>query len=696
MDLIGGAVLMTQGTRSSATITSRSPWAKQLTLLVSTAFLCATSSAAQSARSSQILSPAQIQVIKNRMTDFLLAMQRRDFAAIVAGAANHQRILARNRAEFPKTMWKQSELKYISDFADSVRGHRWQTCASCEQLWQFFGFDATVSVLEVRADSTSPGLATLFVSVRFASPESAAILDGRIVKESLLRIQTDSSGLFHDFERIKSADRFWDNPPPRVVGIRWGGQMALYYTGGTPPIDFLDSKCGDVRVIEEPATRFTIAALSRPPGRIPLAVVGEHRPPDVLTCSFTIRDASQRAHVVLFDVEWPVSYVGQCWMRSSIYKAGIWAISLNGFRFGCESPVMELKEGGASDPATSRPASTTVTPAALPPATSADGDNVATLLTRVIPGGRLGAFKHGTKVTGCYSTTQLIDIQPRGVSFAQKCIRTRLLVHAGVDIVAPKGAEVHPLASGTVIDVIATASDLSFKSLGYAVLLQHTTPSNNKPTWSLYLHLDQPPAVDPGDQVTAGQTVLGYVGQTGAAFGPHTHLEVRHFPERVSPKWRNVYGVEAPTAQGGTFDPALFAEDWEDPAPLLQAAVSPEGVAGAGAEVGSSSSIAGSYALRSVNGQPLPYNLGKTGTNTNEWVGDIITIADDGTYTQMSTVRSTRAGTSIKKESGTWVRNGASITLRPTSNSTQPPASGTLSGGTVTLLSRGYTLIYGN
>jgi hypothetical protein len=118
-------------------------------------------------------------------------------------------------------------------------------------------------------------------------------------------------------------------------------------------------------------------------------------------------------------------------------------------------------------------------------------------------------------------------------------------------------------------------------------------------------------------------------------------------------------------------------------------------VAGAGAEVSSSSSIAGSYSLRSVNGQPLPYTLGKSGANTNEWVGDIITIADDGTYTQVSTVRSTRSGTSIKRESGTWVRNGTSITLRPTSNSTQPPTTGTLSGGTVTLLSRGYTLVYG-
>jgi murein DD-endopeptidase MepM/ murein hydrolase activator NlpD len=349
---------------------------------------------------------------------------------------------------------------------------------------------------------------------------------------------------------------------------------------------------------------------------------------------------------------------------------------------------------GAPTPAPLAPATTPLPGAA--PAISVSGARPGiTLLTHVIPGGQLGTFRHGTKVTGCYSATRLIDIQPRGVSFAQKCTRTRLLVHAGVDIVAPRGTEVRPLANGTVTDVVATATDLSFQSLGYAVLLQHTMPSNNKPTWSLYLHLDQPPAVDPGDQVNAGRTVLGYVGQTGAAFGPHTHLEVRHFPERVSPKWRNVYGVEAPAPQGGTFDPAHFAEDWDDPAPLLQAAASLEGMAGAVDEASSSTTIAGSYSLQSVNGQPLPYAFAKTGANTNEWVGDILTIANDGTYIQVSTVRSTRSSTSIKKDSGTWTRNDTRITFRSTSNSSQPLATGTFSGGVVTLLSRGYTLIYG-
>ena len=80
----------------------------------------------------------------------------------------------------------------------------------------------------------------------------------------------------------------------------------------------------------------------------------------------------------------------------------------------------------------------------------------------IVPGGSIGTFTHGMKVTGCYSATGLIDIQPRDRQFTQPCARTRALVHAGIDIAAPKGNEVRAIADGTVADVIATTEDPSF------------------------------------------------------------------------------------------------------------------------------------------------------------------------------------------------------------------------------------------
>lgn len=113
--------------------------------------------------------------------------------------------------------------------------------------------------------------------------------------------------------------------------------------------------------------------------------------------------------------------------------------------------------------------------------------------------------------------------------------------------------------------------------------------------------------------------------------------------------------------------------------------------------VSSSDSMAGSYSLRSVNGQSLPYILAKTTAKQNEWMADIITFSSDGTYIQESTIRSTAFGiaaTAIKKESGTWTRSGTEITLRSTSNSRQPSATATFSDGTMTLVSGGVALIY--
>ena len=202
---------------------------------------------------------------------------------------------------------------------------------------------------------------------------------------------------------------------------------------------------------------------------------------------------------------------------------------------------------------------------------SVDGDMSGVGLSAVCPKSKPGEFRHGTKCTGYYDAAALVDIQIAGNPTSKEYVSTKSLVHAGVDLVAPEGNEIYPIADGTVDAVISSDKDANFKSLGYMVLIQHKNKFEGKPTWSLYLHLKEKPSVVMGDAVTAGKTLLGRVGSTGAAFGPHLHLEVRHFAGRFSEKWKNIYGIERPSSEA-TFGEKDFAENWTDPEKFAAAA----------------------------------------------------------------------------------------------------------------------------
>jgi murein DD-endopeptidase MepM/ murein hydrolase activator NlpD len=86
--------------------------------------------------------------------------------------------------------------------------------------------------------------------------------------------------------------------------------------------------------------------------------------------------------------------------------------------------------------------------------------------------------------------------------------------HSGVDISAGAGAQILASASGTVS--IATYSS----SYGNYVMISH---SNGNAT--LYAHMSSM-LVSVGDTVSQGD-VIGYVGSTGWATGPHLHFEIR-------------------------------------------------------------------------------------------------------------------------------------------------------------------------
>ena len=154
-------------------------------------------------------------------------------------------------------------------------------------------------------------------------------------------------------------------------------------------------------------------------------------------------------------------------------------------------------------------------------------------ITAIVPNGVPGDFLHGTYPSWGDRT------------------------HVGADILAPCGAEVRAWRAGTVVDVVDSATDRNFNSLGYMVLVQHEPLPDGRLLRSLYLHLAEPPAVS-GGFVRAGQPI-GRVGKTGAAFGCHLHFETRHFKGRFHPVWANIYG------QGDQRDSIEFLRDWSAP-----------------------------------------------------------------------------------------------------------------------------------
>ncbi|MDE3187861.1 MAG: M23 family metallopeptidase [Acidobacteriota bacterium] len=114
--------------------------------------------------------------------------------------------------------------------------------------------------------------------------------------------------------------------------------------------------------------------------------------------------------------------------------------------------------------------------------------------------------------------------------------------HPGIDISAPYGTAVRATADGEVSDASMGAG------YGKEVVLDH-----GHDLLTVYGHLSGI-AVLPGQHVTRGQ-VIGYVGQTGRATGPHLHYEVRihHVPVNPHKYLRNTYEQAAlDGAAGGT------------------------------------------------------------------------------------------------------------------------------------------------
>src|SRR6185436_17936516 len=55
-------------------------------------------------------------------------------------------------------------------------------------------------------------------------------------------------------------------------------------------------------------------------------------------------------------------------------------------------------------------------------------------------------------------------------------------------------------------------------------------------------------------------------------------------------------------------------------------------------------SLAGTWNLQSINGSSLPFVIAQTGANKAELVSDVVTVVSTGSFTEITTVRSTING----------------------------------------------------
>ena len=95
--------------------------------------------------------------------------------------------------------------------------------------------------------------------------------------------------------------------------------------------------------------------------------------------------------------------------------------------------------------------------------------------------------------------------------------------HQGVDIPSPLGTPIKASSSGTVI-----YSSNTIKGYGNLIILRHSGEFV-----TVYAH-NQVNLVEEGGWVERGQ-IIGKVGQTGRATGPHLHFEIRKNNKAVDP-----------------------------------------------------------------------------------------------------------------------------------------------------------------
>ncbi|NOY10090.1 MAG: M23 family metallopeptidase [Spirochaetes bacterium] len=110
-----------------------------------------------------------------------------------------------------------------------------------------------------------------------------------------------------------------------------------------------------------------------------------------------------------------------------------------------------------------------------------------------------------------------------GYGFRKDPFNGKIRFHRGIDIAAPIGTYVHAAMDGRII---AVGHD---SILGNYILIKHPAGFS-----TLYGHLSRILAVR-GKTVRKGE-IIGRVGQTGRATGPHLHFEIRRLGRTTNPE----------------------------------------------------------------------------------------------------------------------------------------------------------------
>jgi len=103
------------------------------------------------------------------------------------------------------------------------------------------------------------------------------------------------------------------------------------------------------------------------------------------------------------------------------------------------------------------------------------------------------------------------------------------VIHSGVDLPAPRGAEVLAAGPGTVVWAgigLYSGSSYNLKDpYGLAVAIRHDFGYKDQPLFTVYAHMEEVDVIV-GQWVNTG-AIVGLVGDTGMTTGPHLHFEVR-------------------------------------------------------------------------------------------------------------------------------------------------------------------------
>jgi murein DD-endopeptidase MepM/ murein hydrolase activator NlpD len=198
-----------------------------------------------------------------------------------------------------------------------------------------------------------------------------------------------------------------------------------------------------------------------------------------------------------------------------------------------QTRIQAAKAAAAAHPAATAPTPTTLaTSDEVTQQQVADSiDTFNTLRDEALSGRVARALEGGLTASFTGDWTELADAPslwpvqgPVASSFGERedPINGEGAFHSGIDIDAPYGTPVRAAGDGDVMDAQMGAG------YGRAVVLNHGHDLE-----TLYGHLSAI-AVFPGQHVTRGQ-IIGYVGQSGRATGPHLHYEVRIHNVPVNP-----------------------------------------------------------------------------------------------------------------------------------------------------------------